>query len=270
MVKDAGYCAVTQAGLWYGGDSNLGMCPETCGNSACPGNTCNEVAGIKNTFDYTCEMVADNGYCGFTQTDVWEFGDTNMGMCPKTCANPACECYEDPLRENTYGYTCAQVAAAGYCLFTEAELWDISDSNFEMCPVSCGKEGCGAPCIELPSVENSFTYTCAAVAEAGYCGFTQAGLWVGGDTNMGMCPISCGSPACTCTENAAIQNKYDKTCEDVADESYCGYTEPGLWGANFSSNAAMCAHIEHARSAPPASGRRAGPRNAREQLGARA
>ena len=63
-------------------------------------------------------------------------------------------------------------------------------------------------CYEDASATNSYGLDCATIAAAGYCGYTETDLWVGGDTNIGMCLQTCGMPGCGCTEIVGMQNRH--------------------------------------------------------------
>ena len=135
-----------------------------------------------------------------------------------SCPSSACECYEPADRTNTFGYTCAMVVAAGYCGYEQADLWEYGDTNFGMCPVSCGKPSC-TPCTELPGVRNTFDFNCSMVKDAGYCAFTQTDLWYGGDSNRAeerRVGKECRSRWTPCHENNSIKDTFDYTGEMVA------------------------------------------------------
>jgi len=86
-VKVAGFCGYAEPGLWSGGDSNAGMCPQTCGMISCP---CVE-AITTNKYGLDCAGVKAAGFCGYAEPGLWSGGDTNFDPCPLSCGSPTCE-----------------------------------------------------------------------------------------------------------------------------------------------------------------------------------
>merc|ERR1719420_2297025 len=125
-----------------------------------------------------------------------------MDACPITCEKEGCACYEDSSATNSYGLDCATIGAAGYCGYTEAGLWPTTDANLDACPITCAKEGCSVSCHESAAATNSYGLDCATIVAAGYCGYTEAGLWSFTDANIVACPASCGVGLCACAEDA--------------------------------------------------------------------
>jgi hypothetical protein len=137
-------------------------------------------------------------------------------------------CLEDAVATNSFGLTCAEVAANNYCGYTADGLWPNgegdSTSNTLACAVSCYSPAC--PCTENPTSTNSFGLTCAEVAANNYCGYTADGLWPNGEgdgaSNTLACAVSCYSPACHCTENPTSTNSFGLACAEVAANNYLG------------------------------------------------
>ena len=212
---------------------------------------CFETETYTNLYGLTCSEMAAAGYCDYSEPGLWTNnptyagdGSSNGENCPHSCNWATCPCNEVATNTNIYGLNCVEMAAAGYCDYSEPGLWINNpsyardgSSNGENCPHSCNWATC--PCNEIATNTNLYGLNCVEMEAAGYCDYSEPGLWTNnpsyagdGSSNGENCPHSCNWATCHCNEVATNTNIYGLNCVEMAAAGYCAYVEPGLWTNN--------------------------------------